>query len=71
MYSDDNYFLSIPGIDIYNDRKQKDIAIVTDDLFSGAQSDNGYPEVYSAELPFDHLYCKKGDKYQDFFIAGG
>ncbi len=47
MYSDDKFFLKIPGITIYNDRKQKDVAGVDDDLFSGAQSDNGYPTVFS------------------------
>ena len=35
MYSDDDYFLSTPGIDIYNDRDEEDIAYVLDNLFSG------------------------------------
>ncbi len=34
MESNDNYFLGIPGIYIYNDRKQKDIAGVLNNLFS-------------------------------------
>jgi hypothetical protein len=35
MYSDDEDFLSTPGINIYNDRNQKDIAGVDDNQFSG------------------------------------
>ncbi len=35
MVSDDDYFLTTPGIIIYNDRNQKDIAGVLDTLFSG------------------------------------
>ena len=35
MCSDDKDFLFTPGIRIYNDRNQKDIAYVGDNLFSG------------------------------------
>ena len=35
MYSSDKYFLSTPGIRIYNDRNQEDLAYVDDNLFSG------------------------------------
>jgi hypothetical protein len=35
MQSDDEDFLSTPGITIYNDRNQKDLASVNDNLFSG------------------------------------
>ena len=37
MLSDDEDFLSTPGITIYNDRNQKDIAVVHDNLFSGIE----------------------------------
>jgi hypothetical protein len=35
MISDDDWFLALPGIVIYNDRKQEDFAYVYDNLFSG------------------------------------
>ena len=37
MYSDDEDFLNTPGIRIYNDRNQKDIAYVNDNRFSGIE----------------------------------
>ena len=37
MYSDDEDFLETPGIRIYNDRNQKDIAFVRDNIFSGIE----------------------------------
>ena len=71
MGSNDYLFLLIPGIRIENNRNKEDVACVDDIRFSGVQSDNGYPKVKSREQPFDYLYWKKGDKYQDFYIAGG
>ena len=35
MYSDDKYFLDTNGIVIYNNRNDKDIAIIDDILYSG------------------------------------
>ena len=35
MHSDDEWFLYTQGIRIYNDRNQKDIAYVDDNIFSG------------------------------------
>ena len=35
MHSNDEYFLFTPGIEIYNDRNEKDIAFVRDNQFSG------------------------------------
>ena len=35
MHSSDEYLLYTPGIGISNDRNQKDIALVRDNLFSG------------------------------------
>ena len=35
MISNDEYFLNTPGIGIYNDRNQNDIAYVNDNIFSG------------------------------------
>ena len=35
MESNDEWFLDTPGITIYNDRNQKDIAYVFDIQFSG------------------------------------
>jgi len=37
MVSNDEIFLYTPGIQIYNDRNQKDIAYVFDNLFSGME----------------------------------
>ena len=71
MGSNDYWFLLIPGIGIKNNRNGKDFAFVEDIRFSGAQSDNGYPEVCSGVCSFDKLYSKRGDKYKAFFIAGG
>ena len=33
MYSNDDYFLNTCGIAIYNNRNEKDIAIVLDNLY--------------------------------------
>ncbi len=62
MWSDDEWFLDAPGIRIYNDRNQKDFAVVDDNLFSGMEKDSTYPNVYEGEFPFDFLYWKEGDK---------
>ncbi len=62
MWSDDKWFLRIPGIVIANDRNQKDYAGVDDNLFSGMQTDTTYPNVLSWEYIQDNLYGKKGDK---------
>ena len=35
MYSDDEWFLNAPGIGIYNDRDEEDLAYVHDIEFSG------------------------------------
>ena len=35
MASNDEWFLFTPGIEISNDRNQKDIAYVDDNMFSG------------------------------------
>ena len=37
MCSDDKLFLQTPGIEIYNDRNQKDWAFVADNQFSGTE----------------------------------
>ncbi len=37
MCSDDEDFLSTPGIEIQNDRNQKDIAYVENNQFSGIE----------------------------------
>ncbi len=37
MASNDDYFLYTPGIAIYNDRNQKDWAVVSDNEFSGME----------------------------------
>jgi hypothetical protein len=71
MYSDDEEFLNTPEITIYNDRNQKDYAIVRDNQFSGMEKDSTYPNVYSGEYPQDGLYRKKGDKFKGYCIAGG
>ena len=35
MHSNDEAFLSLPGIDIFNDRYQEDYAVIADLVFKG------------------------------------
>ncbi len=37
MFSDDEWFLDTPGIKIYNDRNEEDIAGVNENQFSGIE----------------------------------
>ena len=71
MLTDDFYFLSTPGIGIRNYRDDSDFACVDDNYFSGLLSDSDYPQVKEGERKNDRLYFKKGDKYKEFYIAGG
>ncbi len=70
MESNDEEFLYTPGITIYNDRNQKDYAVVRDNKFSGMETDSTYPNVYEGEYSVDQLYAKKGDKFNAYLIAG-
>ncbi len=44
MLSNDEYFLSILGLNIQNNRNEKDFAFVDDSLFSGMNTNNTYPK---------------------------
>ncbi len=71
MVSDDELFLNAPGIEIFNDRNQKDYAVVVDNQFSGILKDSTYPIVLPGECTCDELYYKKGEKVKEYNIAGG
>ena len=49
MESDDDYFLSTPGIRISNNRDEEDEAYVRDTEFSGMEKDSTYPIVLEGE----------------------
>ena len=57
MYSDNEEFLFTQGITIFNDRNEKDIAYVSDNEFSGMESDSTYPNVLSQEYKTNSLYA--------------
>ena len=56
MVSSDKWFLQTPGIEIYNDRNQKELASVGDNVFSGMESDSTYPNVLLQEYKTNSLY---------------
>ena len=71
MWSDDDFLIATNGIEIENNRNNKDFAYVNDILFSGCSLNNTYPKKRSGEYFRDSSYWKKGDKRNLFFISGG
>ena len=53
-------------------RNEKDIACIDDNEYSGCLANNTYPKKRSGEYnEEDDIFYKKGDKYNNFYIAGG
>jgi hypothetical protein len=71
MESDDTYFLSTPGIEIKNNRSNKDYASVDDIQYSGCCLNNTYPKKEYLTYDQDDAYWKKGDEFNRFYVSGG
>ena len=63
-------FLYINGLRIYNDRSEKDFAVLGNIYFEGMEIQANYPQKGQQIRNYDSAYWKKGDSVNNFFISG-